>query len=163
MQSASGYRFSALVDVASSRITVTGEFQAPDRIHEVVTSPGGVRAEALLVGTDSFVRDAATGRWHRTATASTATDPRTAFSVLRQATGVTLAGGRYVFSLPAEATARLLAGGSSGGPGSGTAVLAGGVIASLQISLSQAGRPVTVSLQYSSVGSAPPVTAPAGA
>ena len=162
MQAASGYAFSGVVDVASSQVKVGGEFQAPDRIHEFVTSPNGARAEVVLVGSASFVRDPATGKWRRSAAASTTTDPRTAFSVLQQATGVHRSGAQYLFSLPALATSRLLAGGSAAGPGSGAATLADRTISSLQISVSLAGRPVTVSLQYSAVGTAPPVTAPSG-
>lgn len=162
MQAASGYAFTAVVDVGSSRVGVSGEFQAPDRIHEVITSPSGARAEEVLVGSDTFVRDPTTGKWRRSTTPSSATDPRTAFSVLQQAGGVSRSGERYVFSLPASALRRLLASGSAAtaGAGSGAATLGDHAISSLQISLTLSGRPVSLSLQYSAVGTAPPVTAP---
>lgn len=162
MQAASGYAFTGVVEVASSQVRVSGEFQAPDRIHEVVTSPNGARAEVLLIGSVSFLREAATSQWHRSSAASAATDPRTAFSVLKQATGVRRSGVRYLFRLPTLATSRLLTGGGAAGPGSGMAVLADHSISSLQVSVSAAGRLVTVSLYYSAIGTAPPVTAPSG-
>jgi hypothetical protein len=106
------------------------------------------------------LRDPSTGTWHRATTASTATDPRTAFAVLGEAQGVSRSGNDFRFTLPSAAVARLLAGTRSPGAGTGVAQVVGGTISTLRIDLSAGGKPVTVSLAYESVGSAPPVAVP---
>lgn len=160
MEVAPSYTFAGVVDVPPEAVRVNGEFQAPDRIHEMLTPPNGVGAEVVLVGTETFVRTAPAGVWRRSTTASTITDPRTAFSVLLDAQSVSGSGGTYRFKLSSAAAHRLVAGTAPPGPGSGVALVVGDRIVTLRIDISAGGKPVTLSLNYAAIGTGPPVTVP---
>ncbi|HET6811644.1 MAG TPA: hypothetical protein VFH50_11605 [Acidimicrobiales bacterium] len=163
MQSAPGYVFSGIVRVGTDQVRITGRFQAPDRLDETIQVPGHSSVNAVLVGTTTFVRDPVAGTWRRSTGTGSGADPRTAFSVLLQASAISRSGSTYHFSVPAQAAARLASGTVATGPAAGSAELSAGTITRLMIDLPGQGRTVSISLDYSSIGTAPPVTAPPGA
>jgi len=164
MEAARGYRFSGGVKVGPAATHLTGEFQAPDRVHETVTTTGGTSVELIMAGGRAFVHDRSTGRWSKVSRSQAVpapSDPRKAFAVLEQATGVTGNGAVYSFSLPAQAAVQLAQFPSSGSVNSsGEATLLGATISHLTLRFVGSDRTVEVYLSYSDVGTAPPVTEP---
>lgn len=160
MQAAPNYTFTGTVDVGSGQAKLAGRFQAPDRVLEIVTAASGAAAELVMIGPAVFVHDPATGKWRRSLTTSGTTDPRSAFSVLLDAEDVSRSAGQFQFSLPPRDASGLLAGTAAAGSVAGTADLVDGVITSLRVVLPLASRQVVVSIDYSSVGTAPPVATP---
>jgi len=162
MQGAPGYRFSATVVVATATNKVVGVFQAPDRVQETIDAAGTSPVEAVFTGSQAFVRQAG-GKWFRPATPPSASqsDPRAAFGALAGAQDVTYVGGWFDFKLSASAAGQLLqAGGGPPASGTGRAHLSGNGIDQLELNLMRAGRTAVISVAYSDVGSAPPVTQP---
>ena len=108
------FRFTADVVSGSQQVKVSGEFSAPDGLHETVTI-GANTVEVLRVGTRAFRRDTPTAAWRvvPAANASAPTDPRSAFSVLAGVTDVRLQGSSYAFTLGKPAAASLVAGSTS--------------------------------------------------
>ena len=162
MQQAGGFRFDATIASGGTTTRVVGHFEAPDRVHQVVTVAGHPTAEAVFIGRQAFVKDPATGTFRNRVQpppAGTA-DPRAAFAALAQARGVSREGTTWRFSLPEQA-ARLLLQGPATGPGlAGDAHVEGGRLKTLAYR-SSGPRPVEVSVTYSDVGTAPPVAEPA--
>jgi hypothetical protein len=163
MQQATGYRFDAAVGAKVAAVDVTGEFQAPDRLHETVSVGGRPSAEVVFIGTKAFVKDPATGAWRdrvQGQDASTATDVRSAFGALGDARDVSRTDdGRYHFTIPAAAT-RTLVGPNATGTVRGTATLAGNSVVELSYGATVNGKPVAFRITYSDIGSAPPVEQP---
>jgi hypothetical protein len=159
---ARSYTFGASVTVGASTTRVTGEFQAPDRVHELITV-GQRSAEVAFIGARAFTRDAASGRWSSVASgaAPTGADPRTAFTVLTQAEG-TFAPAGITFRLPTAVAGQLLVGNSRRSVSSivGRAVVAAGGLSHLEFSISASGGPVNVVLDYRDINTAPPVATP---
>jgi hypothetical protein len=158
MRTVSAFRFTADVDSGSQQVHVTGEFTAPNALHETVKI-GANTVEALWVGTRAFRRNSATAAWQvvAPASASAPTDPRSAFGVLANATSVHMQGSSYVFSL-SKANATSLVKGSNAV--TGAALLDGGRITDLTY---QATSPaVAVHLTYAGFNATPPVTPPPG-
>lgn len=164
MQSATGYRFAASVTTAGATTTASGEFQAPDRLHEAITPSTGSVVEVVFIAGKAYVKNPATGKWTQTAqTAASASagDPRSAFAVLQQVTHVVANATGFEFDLPAGAAAKLVQAGSGKGPtgAHGRVVLSAQGIAHLEFNVS--GTPsVTESLDYQDIGGAPSVTQP---
>jgi hypothetical protein len=164
MQNASGYRFAASITTAGATTTVSGEFQAPDRVHEAITPSTGSVVEAVFIAGKAYVKNPATGKWTQTAqTAASASagDPRTAFAVLQQVTDVVANATGYDFDLPTAAAAKLVqAGGGKGPTGAhGRVVLSAQGIAHLEFHV--LGTPsATTSIDYRDIGGAPSVTQP---
>ena len=166
METASSYRFAGSVSVASSTTRVAGEFEAPDRVHELITTPQGATVEVVFAGPQVFVRDRATGRWSpERGTGAAASDPRHAFLMLEQATSVaeTGDGSTFTFALPATAASEF-ADVSGHAPaataGQGSATVAGGVLSTLRYDIAAPTARVDVLLTYTDVGHAPPVSLP---
>jgi hypothetical protein len=158
MRTVSAFRFTADVSSGSQLVHVSGEFTAPNALHETVKI-GANTVEALWVGSRTFRRDSATAAWQLVppASSSAPTDPRTAFGVLANATAVHMQGSSYVFSL-SKANASSLVKGSS--TVTGAALLDAGRITDLTY---QAASPaVSVHLTYAGFNATPPVTPPPG-
>ena len=107
MAAAPSYRFNAVVTLGSSVTRLVGEYQAPDRLHEVVTAPGGGGADVIFVGPQPFVLDPRSGRWTKGRPGAPLPDPRQAFRVLDSAEHVEASGGTLRFELPVRAARQL--------------------------------------------------------
>ena len=158
MQTVSRFSFTADVVSGSQQVHITGEFTAPNALHESVKIGAGT-VDVLWVGTRAFRRASATAPWQVVAPASTSapTDPRSAFAVLGNATSVHLQGTSYVFSLSKSNATTLVKGSSTV---TGAALIDSGRITDLTY---QAASPaVAVHLTYAGFNTTPPVTAPPG-
>lgn len=162
MQSVPSYAFSGTVVVAADRVQISGRFQAPDRLDETVQVPGRSPVHAVLVGSAAYVQDPNSGVWHRANSTGSATDPRAAFGVLLQASGVSRSGDTYRFSVPAETAKGLVPGLVPTGAATGSARLSAGTIVQLAIDVPGRSQSVSISIDYSSIGAASPVTLPPG-
>jgi hypothetical protein len=150
------FRFTADVVSGSQQVKVSGEFSAPDGLHETVTI-GANTVEVLRVGSRAFRRDTPTAAWRAVpaANASAPTDPRSAFSVLAGVTDVRLQESSYAFTLGKPAAASLVAGSNSV---TGTALLSAGRI--VDLSYKAASPAVTAHLTYAGFNTTPAVVAP---
>ena len=63
---------------ALRRSKLTGEFQAPDRVHESITLTGKAPVEVVFAGNQAFVKDATTGAWRNRVQATRVDDDRRA-------------------------------------------------------------------------------------
>lgn len=158
MRTVSTFQFTADVVSGSQQVHVSGEFSAPDALHETVKI-GSNTVEVVRMGSRAFRRDSATAAWRAVAAADAPapTDPRSAFAVLANATAVRLQGSSYLFTLNKSAAASLVNGSTSV---TGAALLDGGRITDLSY---QAASPaVSVHLVYAGFNATPAVTAPPG-
>jgi hypothetical protein len=155
MQRLHGYRFEGDVVTGTQTAHLIGEFQAPDRVHQLVTTPAGT-IEVVLIGAKAYRRVAPSGAWEQVAGA-TSGDPRAAFATLAKAASKASGPGTYAFSLTGE-DAKVLAGAAT--DLSGTATVTTGHITDLQYRTTAA-TAVNVHLTYKDFNAAPPVTAPA--
>jgi hypothetical protein len=152
------FQFTAEVVSASQKTNISGEFAAPDALHETVKIATGT-LEVIRIGTRTYRRDSPTAAWQLVppSKATTPTDPRLAFTVLAKATDVHLQGSTYLFTLTTSAATSLVNGSSSV---TGSAVLAGGRITDLTY---KAAKPVvSVHLTYAGFNATPRVAAPPG-
>jgi hypothetical protein len=146
------------VTSGSQDVQVSGEFTAPNALHETVKI-GANTVEVLWVGTRAFRRNSATAAWQVVppASSSAPTDPRSAFGVLAKAASVRVQGSSYAFTLGKPNAASLVKGSSSV---TGAAQLSAGKIVDLTY---QAATPaVSVHLTYAGFNATPPVTPPPG-
>jgi hypothetical protein len=158
MRTVSAFRFTADVVSGGQQVHVSGEFSAPDALHQTVTI-GAKTVEVVRIGARAFRRDSATAPWQVVppAEASAPADPRGAFEVLAKPAAVRLQGSSYLFTLSQSAGAALI-NGSTGV--TGAAQLDGGRITDLSY---QAASPaVSVHLTYAGFNATPAVTAPPG-
>lgn len=158
MRTTAAFRFTADVLSGSQPVHVSGEFSAPDSLHETVKI-GSNTVEVVRVGARAFRRESATAAWQLVppANASAPADPRSAFAVLARASSVRLQGSSYLFTLVKSAAASLVDGSTSV---TGAALLVGGRITDLSY---RATKPaVSVHLTYTGFNATPPVTAPPG-
>jgi hypothetical protein len=173
MAGAGSYRFTGSITVGSSSTQVAGEFQAPDRVHELITTAIGQTIEVVFAGGKTYVHDQTSGRWSVGPSASLAGpsagssaggDPRGAFLVLQEATDVTAStdGGGVQFSLLPDAAARIATLPHQAGSVAvrGRAVLSGAELSSLSFSVRAGNEQLAVMLGYSDVGHGPAVTVP---
>jgi hypothetical protein len=166
MAGAGSYRFTGSVTVGSSSTTVNGEFQAPDRVHELISTSAGQTIEVEFAGGKTYVRDRTSRRWTvgTVPGPSSGGDPRTAFSVLQEASDVTTSadGGGVKFSLLPDAAARIATLPHQAGPVAvtGRAVLSGADLSSLSFSVLAGNEQLALVLGYSDVGHGPAVTVP---
>jgi hypothetical protein len=158
MEATAGYRFAGTVQSGPETVTVTGEFAAPNRLHETLTATGGQPVERLLIGSQQYQR---VGTAWRAVTGTAPTDPRTTFGALAAATAVTSQPGGYAFTLAGTAAQQLVSGADVVGTTvTGTVQVQNGAIVDLMYKSS--GSPATsVHFAYASVGTAPVITAPA--
>ncbi|MGA7912612.1 MAG: hypothetical protein WB682_11210 [Candidatus Dormiibacterota bacterium] len=156
MQTVTSFEFTAKVVTGSQEARITGEFAAPNNLHETAQI-GTQSLELIRVGSRTYVRSAANTPWAPATGSPAPADPRAAFRVLESAGDVTLSGSTYAFTLTGAAAAALIQGAATV---KGTVTLAGGRIATLSY---QATAPaVSVDLAYSNFNGAPAITLPPG-
>ncbi len=157
MKMANTFRFTADVVSGSQSVHVSGEFSAPNDLHENVKI-GSNTLELIRVGSRTFRRDAAAVPWQLATAARSAVpaDPRSAFSTLTGVTAITLKGSSYMFTLTDGAAANLVQGSTTV---TGTATLNGRWISDLRYGATSPS--VSIHLTYRDVNSTPAVKAPA--
>ncbi|MFI5043117.1 MAG: hypothetical protein ACHQNA_14935, partial [Acidimicrobiales bacterium] len=159
MQAATDYHFSGQVAIGIEVLKLSGEFSAPDHLHETLTLGGGSPVERVIIGPAAYQRSLL--GWQRVAGASTAGDPRSTFTALAGAAHVKVSGSVYSFDMTGPNAAALISGNEPAATVSGTVTVQSGQIVSLTYT-SPAGAGTTVAFAYSGVGTTPPVTAPPG-
>ena len=164
MQDAGGYTFTASVttgtDTAPS-VTLTGDFQAPNLVAQTVTKSGAAPVAMVLDGGTVHVQDARTAAWTtQPATTSGTVDLRQAFIALSKANDVKVTGDTATFTLSGDA-AKTLVGADVSGKATVSITLGPVGLAQLTYRATVGGRPVSVTLDYAAVGTAPKVTVPA--
>lgn len=159
MRTAASFAFTADVTAGGRSIRLVGEFAAPDRVHETITSAGAVAAEAIFIGNVAYRRASAGGKWTSPTPRPTALqgEPRVPFEALVRVANVTATGDHYRVEL-LGADARILAGAKATRV-TGTVVVADGTISVLDY-IADDPLHTTTRITYAMVGSAPPVTAP---
>ena len=157
MEAASSYRFEGDVTVGGHAITITGEFSAPDRLHEILTVAGANTIERVAIGRSAYQRTATS--WQAVSGATSTGDPRQTFAALAQATKVTPEGSGFAFELAGPAVASLVSGGVATSSVSGTVRITNGSITDLAYRSAVASG-TTVHFAYSAIGTTPAVTAP---
>lgn len=163
MQEVDGYSFAGTIDAggtAASTVTVSGHFQAPNRVAQNVARSGSSPVSMVLDGSTVHVLDPSTGAWTtRPSTSSEAVDLRQAFTALASARHARIDGSSATFTVRDDA-ARTLAGESAGDEVEVTITLGSVGLSGLTYRAKVDGRPVTVALTYTDVGTAPKVTIP---
>jgi hypothetical protein len=157
MEGASSYRFAGTVTTGGRTVNLSGEFSAPDRLHETITVAGAAPVERIVIGTSAYQRTGSS--WRAAPGTATASDPRSTFTALAQATTVSQQGSVYRFTLAGAAAGSLVSGGSASGSVTGTASGSNNGITDLSFQ-SAAASGTTVRFTYSDIGTAPPVVAP---
>jgi hypothetical protein len=162
MRQVAGYRFVATVGTNTSQVQLTGEFEAPDRVHENIDLAGRAPVEVVFAGNQAYVKDAASGAWRNRvqAPATTSTDVRAAFAALTKAQSVKRHGGAtYTFDVPADA-ALALVGTTAATSIPGVARTDGNEISTLTYRPTIAGTELQVTITYTDVNRAPAVSVP---
>lgn len=163
MQEAGGYTFNATIGSTGSNradVTVSGDFQAPDRVEQSVARPGQTPVVMVLDGGSVHLRDPVTGTWTTHASSATGTvDLRRAFTAVSAAKEVRIDGDRATFTLEGDA-GRVLAGDGASGRTTVSITLGPVGLSGLTYRATVDGRPVAVHIDYTAVGAAPPVTIP---
>jgi outer membrane lipoprotein-sorting protein len=159
---ATGYTFEATVDAGSGTgsITISGDFQAPNRLQQTITKAGSQPTTMVLDGGTVYVQDPSTGTWSSQAATTTASvDLRSTFAALSDPQGLSSTGNNSTFTISESATQQL-AGPDATGTAKVTVKESTTGLATLAYTVTLKGRPVTVTIRYSNVGTAPPVTLP---
>ena len=160
MQESGGYSFTATVDTGGSTITTAGDFQAPNRVAQTVTRSGSTPVAMVLDGAAVHVQDPTTGRWStKASTTESSVDLRSTFAALTSPTSMKRDGSTFTFALGDRAT-KALAGSDASGSASVTATIGAIGLSQLRYRVTVSGQPVTVTIDYRAVGSAPKVTVP---
>lgn len=160
MSNASGYTFDANIEAGSSAITVSGDFEAPNRIGQTVTKTGTDAVAMVLDGGTVYVKSPATGTWSsQVATSNTSVDLRSTFGALSDPQGLSVKGDTSTFTLTESAT-KELAGPDATGTATVTATSGPVGLTQLRYVVSLKGQLVTVTINYSNVNTAPAVTVP---
>ncbi|GAC1307570.1 MAG: hypothetical protein NVSMB16_03830 [Acidimicrobiales bacterium] len=162
MASARSFRFVADISRSGApTLHLSGEFSAPDHVHETITGTPQGSTEVAFIGKTTY-RRRPDGHWVQGAAkpggasaGSSSGDPRQAFEVLEDAKSVTT-GSSSTFTLTGTAAHRLDGAATTI---RGNATLAGSTITALDY---QGDDPsaTKVVLQYSDIGTAPEVIAP---
>jgi outer membrane lipoprotein-sorting protein len=159
MQQVPGYAFSAAVGNGAGKVKIAGEYQAPDRIHEVVQIGTKPASELVMIGSEVYAKDTA-GAWQRTRAANGNTaDLRSTFAALQGATNVKRSGKNISFTLSPKAASSLV-GAQAKGKISGQATVANGQITELRYNTTANGRKVPVKISYTFTNPTPTVSAP---
>jgi len=154
-----GYTFSASVGSGAAKVKIAGEYQAPDRIHEVVQIGAKPASELVMIGSEVYAKDT-TGAWQRTRQANaTTSDLRTTFAALQSASNVKQSGKAVTFTLKPKA-AKALVGAQVNGTTTGKVTVADGHITQLHYTTTANGRKVPVTIDYTVTNPAPTVAAP---
>jgi hypothetical protein len=156
MEAVSSYRFAGAVSAGGHTVNLAGEFGAPDRLHETITVAGAAPVERIVIGTVAYQRAGTT--WRAAPGTASASDPRSTFAALAQATTVSQQGSVYRFTLAGAAAGSLISGGPVSNTVTGTVIVFDNHVTDLSF---QSGTASTaVHFTYTDFGSAPPVVAP---
>ena len=156
MEAVSSYRFAGAVSAGGHTVNLSGEFAAPDRLHETITVAGAAPVERIVIGTVAYQRAGST--WQAAPGTATASDPRSTFAALAQATDVSQQGSVYRFTLAGAAAGSLVSGGPASGTVTGTVIVFDNHVTDL--SFQSGAASTTVHFTYTDFGTAPPVVAP---
>ena len=163
MQEAGSYSFIASIATGTSTtpsISVSGDFQAPNRVAQTVARAGATPVAMVLDGGSVHVKDPASGAWTTQPSTTTATvDLRQAFAALAGADDVTLEGSTATFTVSGDA-AKQLAGADVDGKATVSITLGPVGLSRLAYRATVGGQQVTVMIDYSNVGTAPAITVP---
>ena len=159
MSAATSYSFTATVSAGSDSVKVAGDFQAPNLIAETVTKGSSAPVAVVLDGGTVHVRDSS-GNWSsKPATDSTAVDLRATFTALTAHSNVKHEGSSWTFTVSGDA-AKALAGADTTGEVKVTATTNDAGLTTLRYEVTTGGRRLTVTIDYSSIGTAPKVVVP---
>ncbi len=159
MQEVPGYTFSASVGTGPGKVKIAGEYQAPDRIHEVVQIGTKPASELVMIGSEVYAKDTG-GAWQRTRNATaTTSDLRTTFAALKSAADVKQSGKAVTFTLKPKA-AKTLIGAQANVATKGRVTIDQGHITELKYTTKAGGRSVPVKIDYTVTNPAPAVAAP---
>ncbi|HVM64326.1 MAG TPA: hypothetical protein VMU14_05645 [Acidimicrobiales bacterium] len=157
MEATVGYHFTGTVRSGGETISITGEFAAPDRLHETLTAAGAPPIERIVIGGRQYQR---AGTAWQPVTGSSTTDPRATFGALVAATSVSAQPGGYAFTLAGTAATQLVSGAPARGTTvTGTVEVRAGTITDIAYRSADSSQ-TSVDFAYSDVGTAPPITAP---
>jgi len=163
MAGARSYTFAAALAIGASTTRIAGDFQAPDRVREVITAGTGT-AEVVFIGAHAYTKDPTSGRWSSSPAAATqpGRDPGAAFAVLERAEGATTTPAGITFHVPTSLAGQLLAPNSRRAVSSveGRAVVVPGGLSHLEFSISTSAGQVRIVLDYQHLNTGAPVTAP---
>jgi hypothetical protein len=150
MASIGSYRFTATIETGGTTNVLAGEFVAPDRVHQTVTTADGQVIETLYAGGQAWAKDAG-GVWRSTAATTASTPSPTAlFSALQAAESVT--GDRSAVRFELTGDASFLE--TTAGPEavSGEATITGGHLSRLTYRPADAPSAMVVTLEYADLG-----------
>lgn len=160
MQESGGYSFTATIDTGGSKVTTTGDFQAPNRIAQTVTRSGSSPVSMVLDGATVHVQDPSTGSWSsKASTTESPVDLRSTFASLRSPSTMKTEVNSYTFNL-SEKDSKQLAGSDASGSALVTATIGTVGLSQLKYTVTVKGQLVTVTIDYRNVGTAPKVTNP---
>lgn len=157
MQGLSSYTFEGDVAADALKFHVAGSFNAPNRLAETVTPEGATPTKIVVIGNRSYQLNPGSSTWTvgPGAGRGAATDPRTAFNALAQASPLSETGDRYSFRVSGQAASSLVLGSADV---RGTATVRAGRIVAL--SYASETPAVSVDLTYAAFNTAPVVTPP---
>jgi hypothetical protein len=150
MATVASYRFTATIETGGATNVLAGEFVAPDRVHQTVTTADGQVIETLYAGGQAWAKDAG-GVWRSTAATTASTPSPTAlFSALQTAESVT--GDRSAVRFELTGDASFLE--TTAGPEAvaGEATITGGHLSRLTYRPADAPSAMVVTLEYTDLG-----------
>jgi hypothetical protein len=150
MSAVGSYRFTATIETGGTTNILAGEFVAPDRVHQTVTTTDGQVIETLYAGGQAWAKDAG-GVWRSTAATTASTpSPAALFSALQAAESVT--GDRSAVRFELNGDASFLE--TTAGPKavSGKATITGGHLSRLTYRPADAPSAMVVTLEYTDLG-----------
>jgi hypothetical protein len=163
MQHAPNFSFDATVIASKSTTRLVGQFDAPDHEHLVLTTSKGTSSELLFIGSKTYVRNA-TGAWQDAFGRVTgSSNPRAAFGALAGSSCHSVAlpsrspGTRYECTLTAHNASAILQGATARGLVKGSVTVNGVGISDLSLH----GKGFAMVIDYTNVGTTPPVQPPA--
>ncbi len=159
MSAATSYSFAATITAGSDSVRVAGDFHAPNLIAETITKGSSTPVAMVLDGGTVHVRDSS-GNWSsKPATDATAVDLRATFTALTAHTNVKREGSSWTFTVSGDA-AKALAGTDTTGDVKVTATTGDAGLTTLRYEVTTGGRRLVVTIDYSSIGTAPKVVVP---
>jgi hypothetical protein len=150
MSAVGSYRFTATIETGGTTNILAGEFVAPDRVHQTVTTADGQVIETLYAGGQAWAKDAS-GVWRTTAATTASTPSPTAlFSALQAAESVTGDDASVRFELTGDASFLE----TTAGPEavSGEASITDGHLSRLTYRPAAAPSAMVVTLEYADLG-----------
>lgn len=164
MAAADSFTFRAAINTSGTVTEVSGEFQAPDRVHQMMTVADAPVSESVFAGGKAYLKDAVSGTWSDLVQSVGSTnDPRAVFGVLASASNVTADGDTLTFTLSGDAAVTLLSGAATAQDVTlhGTATVSGDHITALSYEAPLEDGTLRVRVSYNDFGTAPAVDIPA--